>query len=43
MVIAGGASGGSTDVGGGGGGAGGYREGRNVPVDSTLYSQSPLE
>ena len=39
MVIAGGASGGS-ECGGGGGGAGGYREGRNVPVDN--FTASPL-
>ena len=39
MVIAGGASGGS-ECAGGGGGAGGYREGRNVPVDN--FTASPL-
>jgi hypothetical protein len=39
MVIAGGGSGGSCCA-GGGGGAGGYREGRNVPVDN--FTASPL-
>ena len=38
VVVAGGAGGGYD--GGGGGGAGGYREGRNSPVDS--YTASPL-
>jgi hypothetical protein len=39
MVVAGGGSGG-TCCGAGGGGAGGYREGRNVPIDN--FTASPL-
>jgi hypothetical protein len=39
MVVAGGGSGG-TGCAGGGGGAGGYREGRNVPIDN--FTASPL-
>tara|TARA_R100001510_G_scaffold40688_1_gene37051 strand:+ start:1309 stop:2721 length:1413 start_codon:yes stop_codon:yes gene_type:complete len=39
MVVAGGGSGGSCCA-GGGGGAGGYREGRNVPIDN--FTASPL-
>ena len=42
LVVAGGASGGvgGSSVTGGGGGAGGFREGRNVPVDN--FTASPL-
>jgi len=42
LVVAGGAAGGTggTSVTGGGGGAGGYREGRNVPIDN--FTASPL-
>jgi hypothetical protein len=42
MVVAGGAGGGATQGswGGGGGGAGGFREGRNAPVDN--FTASPL-
>jgi hypothetical protein len=39
LVVAGG-GGGSTFTGSGGGGAGGYREGRNVPIDN--FTASPL-
>ena len=39
LVIAGGGAGGKADR-GGGGGAGGYREGRNVPIDN--FTASPL-
>jgi hypothetical protein len=42
VVVAGGGSGGAagTSVTGGGGGAGGFREGRNVPIDN--FTASPL-